>query len=448
MTRPAASYKRVSSEKQADEGRFGLQVQQDAIERYAARAGFTLTGHYEDRITGTTATRDGLKALAADAKRYEAVIISSVDRLGRRVQVSYGVLGELMDAGLEVHGADIGPIDPDSESGMMAFGLGALVADLDHRKIARRMHEARIRKVALGTPERPLNGYGWRKGEPDEREQHWVKWMYAQAAHHGTHTIADQLNAQGVTTRAGRKWSPRTVGLILQNPMYMGEYRFGLSRGTVRAVCKCPAIVTPEVWARANDRRVTVRSSRLDIFPLTGRLTCGECGAAVSGTTMKEGRYAYYVCRSVFLPRSLRKACTNTRRVPAHTLHEAVTAALRGFLTDDQALTEATRTPTPEPINTQAMTADVQRRLARLDAAYEAGAFGPDEYASKRRAMLAERDAIVNTPISTPAPVHLADARAGLQHALAQPSLADTARLAHLHGILYPGGRLKLTLGG
>ncbi|GHF91081.1 recombinase family protein [Deinococcus ficus] len=447
MTRPAASYKRVSSEKQADEGRFGLQVQQDAIERYAARAGFTLTGHYEDRITGTTATRDGLTALTKAAKQYEAVIISSIDRLGRRVKVSYAVLGELTDAGLEVHAADLGLVDMDSETGNMAFGFSAVMAESEHRRLARRMHEARIRKVALGTVERPLNGYGWRKGEPDEREQHWVRWMYAQAAHHGTHTIAEQLNAQGVTTRAGRKWSPRTVGLILQNPMYMGEYRFGLSRGTVRAVCACPAIVTPEVWARANDRRVTVRSSRLDTFPLTGRLTCGECGAAVSGTTMKEGRYAYYVCRSVFLPRSIRKACSNTRRIPAHQLHAAVNEALQHFLTDDQALRDATRTPTPEPINTHAMTADVQRRLARLDAAYEAGAFGPDEYASKRRAMLAERDALVNTPIAPPTPVNLDAARAELAHALTLPSLADTARHTHLHGTLYPGGRLQLTLG-
>jgi hypothetical protein len=229
--------------------------------------------------------------------------------------------------------------------------------------------------------------------------------------------------------------------------MYRGEYQFGRSRGTVRAVCPCPAIVTPDVWARANQRRVTVRSSRLDTFPLTGRLTCGDCGSSVTGTTMKDGRYAYYVCHNVFTPRSIRKPCTNTRRVPAHQLHDAVTATLHALLEDDAQLAAVTRTPTPAPINTRAMTADVGRRLARLDAAYEAGAFTADEYASKRRALNAERAALEAAPTPTPAPPDLAQARATLAYALTQPRLADTARLAHLHGTLYPGGHLDLTLG-
>lgn len=440
----AAFYMRVSDDKQLL--KFGPAVQRENARAYAARHGLQIVQTYEDAITGKAARRDALDKLLSDAVQYDVAIVSSVDRLARRVQVAYGVLAELMDTGLEVHSTDMGLIDLEDEASNVQFGIRTLFADVDHRKIARRMHEARIRKVAMGTPERPLNGYGWRHGEPDEREQHWVRWMFEQAATLGRYGIAEELNALGVRTRAGRPWSPSSVDALLSNPMYRGEYQFGRSRGTVRATCACPAIVTPDVWARANARKGRTRTSRLDTFPLTGRLTCGECGSAVSGTTMKHGRYAYYVCNSVFIAKSIRKPCDNTRRIPADAAHTAVLGALQEYLTNDEAFLRSLRTPAPEPVDTAAMAADVTRRLVRLDAAYEAGAYPPDEYAGKRRALLAERDALATIPF-TPAPtVNLQQARAALAQALTLPSLADTAAAVHLRGTLLPGSHFQLTL--
>lgn len=440
----AAFYLRVSHERQLE--KFGPAVQHQNARQYAQRHGLEIVKTYEDAITGKSARREALDALLTDAALYDAVIVSSVDRLARRVPVAYGVVAELSETGLELHSTDMGVIDLDDEASNVQFGIRSLFADVDHRKIARRMHDARIRKVASGTPERPLNGYGWRKGEVDERERHWLTWMYERAAHIGWHAISEELNAQGVRTRAGKLWTPRQVGNLLTNPLYMGRYEFGRSRGVVRAVCEVPALVSPEVWARAQGRRGRTKTSRQDVFPLTGRIVCGDCGSAVSGTTMKDGRYAYYVCHSVFIGKSLRRTCASAKRVPAHALHDALRGHLGDLLTDDELHAQALRVPAPPPVNTGAMQADVTRRLARLDAAYDAGAYPPDEYATRRRALLAERDTLARPTALPPPPADLAAARARLAHALTLPDLHAAAEALGLRLTLHPGPRLDVSL--
>ena len=70
--------------------KFGPGVQSEAAQRYAAQLGPSITHTYED--TGPKARREALDRLLNEAPRFEAVIISSVDRLARRVPIAYGVL--------------------------------------------------------------------------------------------------------------------------------------------------------------------------------------------------------------------------------------------------------------------------------------------------------------------------------------------------------------------
>lgn len=107
MPRSAVLYLRVSTSQQAGDERFGFDVQRQAAERYATQQGLRLTRTYQDVITGTKATRTQLNALLEDAGNYEAVLISSVDRLARRTGIAYAVLEELLDTGMEVHSADM-----------------------------------------------------------------------------------------------------------------------------------------------------------------------------------------------------------------------------------------------------------------------------------------------------------------------------------------------------
>jgi len=149
MTSPirkrAAFYARVSTSPQLE--KFGPAVQREAAQRYAARLGLDIVQTYEDAITGTAARREALDRLLTEAPRYEAVIISSVDWLTRRVPIAYGVLSELAEVGMELHSADMGLIDLDDESSSMQFGIRSLFADADHRCISKRLEASRVSKV-------------------------------------------------------------------------------------------------------------------------------------------------------------------------------------------------------------------------------------------------------------------------------------------------------------
>ena len=85
--------------------------------------------------------------------------------------------------------------------------------------------------------------------------------------------------------------------------------------------------------------------------------------------------------------------------------------------------------------------------LARLDAAYEAGAYPPDEYAAKRRGLLAERVALEARPREEASPPpDPGAARVALAAALTAPNLAETAARLHLRGVLHAGLVLDLTV--
>lgn len=452
--KPAAFYARVSTSPQLE--KFGPTVQREAAQRYAQRMGLEITQSYEDAITGTAARREALDRLLMEAARYQAVIVSSVDRLARRVPIAYGVLGELSEAGLEVHASDMGLIDLDDESSSMQFGIRSLFADADHRRISKRLEASRVSKVQGGSPVQRLNGYGWRQGVKDETEAAWLTYMYQQLVNVGTRVLAQDLKAKGVRTRTGVVWSNSRLRALLSNPMYKGEYRYGREpngHGQVKAVCEVEALVSPELWAAAQDaaqRRKQGpgrRGVRNDLFPLQGRLTCAECGRAIGGrSTYKHGeaRWHYYGCADRF---SLARTCTHRTLYPVVQVHAEVRKVLQAAYDNPESLPDLVQLPTPLGPDLAAMHAQVDRKLSRLEAAYDAGAYTAPEYAERRAALKLERDAL--STLEVPAaltPPDVAQVRAAIGRALSCPDLLDMAQALNLRGTLGPGPILTLSI--
>ena len=107
-----------------------------------------------------------------------------------------------------------------------------------------------------GSPVRRLNGYGWRPGVKDETEAAWLTHMYQQSLNVGGRVLAADLKSNGVRTRAGLEWTDARLRLLLKNPMYKGEYPYGRGHhghGQIKAVCQVEALVSPELWAAAQD---------------------------------------------------------------------------------------------------------------------------------------------------------------------------------------------------
>ncbi|AZI41925.1 hypothetical protein EHF33_03475 [Deinococcus psychrotolerans] len=210
--------------------------------------------------------------------------------------------------------------------------------------------------------------------------------------------------------------------------------------------------VSPELWAVAQDamtrRSLNTgrRGARSDVYPLQGRLTCAQCGRAIGGnTTIKANRhYHYYGCADRC---NAERTCTHRALYPAALMH-TLTRELLQIACDSPAslpdLVELPRLPAPD---LGAMNAVIDRKLSRLEAAYEAGAYTAPEYAERRAVIKLEREALssLEQP-AQPAPADLSQIMAAFEHALANADLLEVVQALNLRGALGAGGGLKLSI--
>ena len=92
----AASYVRVSTDRQADEDRTSLEEQTAAIDAFAAAHDLDVVARYRDVASGTSRTRPDFRRLLADVRTGEvsAVVCWKSDRLFREI----GGAADLLDA--------------------------------------------------------------------------------------------------------------------------------------------------------------------------------------------------------------------------------------------------------------------------------------------------------------------------------------------------------------
>jgi site-specific DNA recombinase len=295
----AAAYLRVSSEKQADEDRFGYHRQITSVREYASRAGLEVVREYRDAITGKSVTRAGLDALARDADAFDAVIISSVDRLARDVTSSYAVLANLLTTGVQVHSADAGLIDLDRESSLIQFNLSALFAHLERVAIVKRTRSAVNAIAASGMVPDGMNAYGYRTVKraavivPEEAAV--VREMYERSAGGMSLVrIAETMNAEGALRREGARgpWRWTTLRKMIKSTTYKGEYRWR------ELVIPVPAIVDVSLWTRAQPRG-RGRPWHTSPLQLLGHVRCGKCGNRLSTRARAERGRTYYSYRCI-----------------------------------------------------------------------------------------------------------------------------------------------------
>lgn len=340
----AAAYLRVSSEKQADEDRFGYHRQIGDIAAYAARAGLELVAEYRDAITGKSVSRKGLDQLIAAADRFDAVIISSVDRLARDIGSSYQVLANLLGSGVQVHSADQGLIDLDQESSLIQFNLQALFAHLERQKIVKRTRSAVIAIAERGEVPDGLNTFGYRvekrKAIIVPEEAAVVRDIFERSAKGETLVaIARHLTEAGVPRRkAGlTPWRFTDVRQIITRKTYRGEYHWS------SYVIPVPAIVTPELW-RAAQPRGRGRPWGASPLQLIGHIRCARCGRRMTSLKMsydprrykRPGAYWAYACNS----RSFPEWC-HAPTVSGRWLDGVAEAEVRAALSDRRRVREA-----------------------------------------------------------------------------------------------------------
>ena len=115
--------------------------------------------------------------------------------------------------------------------------------------------------------------------------------------------IAKNLNAAGIKTKAGDKWTRVKIGQVLNNKKYAGIYE----SYDVQSDTKIPHIVEPEIFETAQhllsqNRKAGGRNKSKYKYLFSGKIKCGECGSAMCGNHAHIDRAktkirCYYTCQ-------------------------------------------------------------------------------------------------------------------------------------------------------
>ena len=325
-----AAYCRVSTLLESQEGSISSQRihYEEMIRRNSE---WEFAGVYlEAGVSGThSERRPQLQRLLTDCRagRIQMVLTKSISRLARSTTDCLSVVRELSSPGVTVRFEKEG-IDTSEMGTELLLSVLSCLAEEESRSISANVRWGIQKRFAAGTYRMAVAPFGFRKTgfglEADPPAAEIVRGIFeAFLRGNGLRKIAGCLNALGLPSPRGGKWTDRTIRHILTNPAYIGDqlmqksyrgedFRQYLNRGELDQYLdegRHEPIVEKSVFeAAARELREGARvggspsaeadsgqaAKRRVRYALSGRVRCGICGR----TMYREvGRgQAAYVC--------------------------------------------------------------------------------------------------------------------------------------------------------
>ncbi len=229
--RRVAAYCRVSSELEAQEVSFEMQVRV-YTEKILANPGWELAGIYADEgVTGTSAAkRTRFMQMIADceAGKIDCIITKSISRFARNTLECLGFIRKLQKIGVQILFEKEG-IDTGSSYSEMILTILAAFSQEESRSISENVKWG-IRKRYEDGIDRWAKIYGYAAvGEETYRivkEEAGVIRRIFWSCEHGESTgqIADKLNLEGIPAPGGgAAWDSSVVYRMLKNEKYCGD---------------------------------------------------------------------------------------------------------------------------------------------------------------------------------------------------------------------------------
>ena len=301
----AVAYARYSSAQQRD---VSIEQQLKDIREFAAREGYTIIYEYADHARSgfkNSERREEFQAMlrAASSGTFDTVIAWKVDRFGRNRRESAIYKGQLADNGVSVIYA-MEPI-PDGAAGVLTEGMLEALAEWYSRTIGentrRGLYDNASKCMYTGH-----RSYGYQRSEDNHLEVNEAEaavvrkifTLYSQG--YSFASITRILGEDGVLAQCGKPFQKSTILYILKNEMYIGVYHFG----DIRIPGGVPPIIDQDLWDMCQEqRKKTFRHAEKapDIYYLSGKATCGTCGAPIYANygSGRSKRYQYYVCSNM-----------------------------------------------------------------------------------------------------------------------------------------------------
>lgn len=295
----AVAYLRVSTQDQS------LERQYEDVEKFASKKNLTLVKIFEDKISGSktkTDERVGFNQMETYIKLNKDVkniLVLEISRLGRKNNDIQNVVEKYIEKEINIHIDDLNISTLDDKgkrsfaSEMMISMLGVMSSNetrlLSTRISSGKMSRAR-KNLAFGG-----KIIGYKKGEDgtpiiDETDAPMIKKIFELASKQlGMRNVSAMIESE-----FGRKIAIGTLSGIIRNSFHKGERKY------IDLELAVPAIVSKELWQKANDS-INSRSkfgSRTNINTniIHGKINC-ECGNVMHQKVIPQGRIDSFVCK-------------------------------------------------------------------------------------------------------------------------------------------------------
>ena len=240
QVKKAAFYSRVSTADQV-EGT-SLDTQKAWCLAQINKMGLEFFGEYSDKgLSGADESRPGWQLLLADARsgKFEAVFVYDLDRFTRDMLHGLQATRELRALGVSLHDAKDPDSDAASDSSQLMTGFRLLIAEEERRKIKERTVRGQRAKLEAGLWPGGKPSYGWKLegirtrnpfpvADESERETLGLLYNWLVREHKTTGEMCDLLNAAGIKSRTGLRWSHAVLRRILSNPaLWRGWFVWG-----------------------------------------------------------------------------------------------------------------------------------------------------------------------------------------------------------------------------
>lgn len=227
-------YVRVSTETQAEHGG-GLDVQTDAIKKYAEANGIELARIFTDAgISGTKENRPALDELLLETiGEGDTIIVHNTSRLWRSVFAQATIMKAVMDAKADIVSIDEPAFnvykymtDPDN---FMISSMMGMLDQWERMTITRKLARGRTTKANKGDKPAGLCPHGYhytadkKHVEIDEAEAAAVRLMFSEGQKGKSLSQIAATVSESYHTRRGGSWTAGSVQAILRNRFYVGE---------------------------------------------------------------------------------------------------------------------------------------------------------------------------------------------------------------------------------
>jgi DNA invertase Pin-like site-specific DNA recombinase len=325
----------------------------------------------------------------------DGVMIHKIDRSARNLR-DWADLGELIDAGIEVHFANE-PLDLKSRGGRLSADILAVVAAdfiRNNREETRKGFYGRLKQgiYPLNAPLGYLDQGGGKVKALDPERASIVRHAFERYAtgDASLSMLLEELWQKGLRNKRGNRLSMTGLTTILRNPFYTGIIRL---RSGESFPGRHEPLIRMATFGRVQDVLQGKKPRRTQIHEYRYRrlFACATCGRSLVGTRVK-GR-VYYRCQV--------RACPTTC-IREDALDHAVYATLRGLALPADTLerceseiraafTNHHELAATEKVRLTGAIGAATERLARLADALIDGRVDTALHDERRGALLAER---------------------------------------------------------